>query len=62
MPGPVRRVAPARRSGAVLEAGLGTPICTPAHGTAFDIVGAGKASLNSMRNAYRVARRLTDKA
>ena len=44
--------------GVTLEAGLGIPICTPAHGTAFDIVGSGKASLDSTRNAYRLARRL----
>ena len=36
--------------GVTLEAGLSLPICTPAHGTAFDIVGTG--------NAYRLARRL----
>lgn len=44
--------------GVTLEAGLGIPICTPAHGTAFDIVGKAKASLDSTRNAYRLARRL----
>jgi 4-hydroxythreonine-4-phosphate dehydrogenase len=44
--------------GVTLEAGLGLPICTPAHGTAFDIVGTGAASLASTRNAYRLARRL----
>ena len=44
--------------GVTLEAGLGFPICTPAHGTAFDIVGTGRASLSSTRNAYRLARRL----
>jgi 4-hydroxythreonine-4-phosphate dehydrogenase len=44
--------------GVTLEAGLGMPICTPAHGTAFDIVGTGSASLASMRNAYRLTERL----
>lgn len=44
--------------GVTLEAGLDLPICTPAHGTAFDIVGTGSASLNSTRNAYRLVRRL----
>jgi len=44
--------------GVTLEAGLSLPICTPAHGTAFDIVGTGAASLASTRNAYRLARRL----
>jgi 4-hydroxythreonine-4-phosphate dehydrogenase len=44
--------------GVTLEAGLDLPICTPAHGTAFDIVGSGRASLDSTRNAYRLLRRL----
>jgi 4-hydroxythreonine-4-phosphate dehydrogenase len=44
--------------GVTLEAGLGMPICTPAHGTAFDIVGTGTASPISTRNAYRLARQL----
>jgi 4-hydroxythreonine-4-phosphate dehydrogenase len=44
--------------GVTLEAGLDLPICTPAHGTAFDIVGTGAATLDSTRNAYRLARRL----
>lgn len=44
--------------GVTLEAGLGVPICTPAHGTAFDIAGQGKASIDSTRNAYRLLRRL----
>lgn len=46
--------------GVTLEAGLDVPICTPAHGTAFDIVGTGRASLSSTRNAYRLARRLAE--
>ena len=44
--------------GVTLEAGLDLPICTPAHGTAFDIVGTGRATLDSTRAAYRLARRL----
>ncbi|MGC4152171.1 MAG: 4-hydroxythreonine-4-phosphate dehydrogenase PdxA [Propionicimonas sp.] len=44
--------------GVTLEAGLGLPICTPAHGTAFDRVGRQSASLTSMRNAMALARRL----
>jgi 4-hydroxythreonine-4-phosphate dehydrogenase len=44
--------------GVTLEAGLGIPITTPAHGTAFDIVGTGGASMSSTRNAYRLARQL----
>jgi 4-hydroxythreonine-4-phosphate dehydrogenase len=31
---------------------------TPAHGTAFDRVGAGTASVTSTRNAYLLARSL----
>ncbi|MFC7787739.1 PdxA family dehydrogenase [Microbacterium sp. MAHUQ-60] len=44
--------------GVTLEAGLALPICTPAHGTAFDIVGSGRASLDSTLNAYRLLCRL----
>lgn len=44
--------------GVTLEAGLGLPICTPAHGTAFDLVGTGRANPDSMRNAYHLATRL----
>lgn len=44
--------------GVTLEAGLGLPICTPAHGTAFDLVGKRAADMASMRNAYDLARRL----
>jgi 4-hydroxythreonine-4-phosphate dehydrogenase len=45
--------------GVTLEAGLAIPICTPAHGTAFDLVGTHSAGLSSMRNAYLLARRLS---
>lgn len=48
--------------GVTLEAGLALPICTPAHGTAFDIVGSGRASLDSTLNAYRLLRRLVGAA
>lgn len=44
--------------GVTLEAGLGLPIATPAHGTAFDIVGQGIASPASTHNAYQLVRRL----
>lgn len=47
--------------GVTLEAGLDLPICTPAHGTAFDIVGTRAATLDSTRNAYRLARRLASR-
>ena len=44
--------------GVTLQAGLGHPVCTPAHGTAFDIVGHRTAQLDSTRNAYDLATRL----
>lgn len=44
--------------GVTVEAGIGIPVCTPAHGTAFDRVGTASAGLASMRNAYEIARAL----
>ena len=44
--------------GVTIEGGIGVAVCTPAHGTAFDRVGTGTAALNSMRNAYEIARSL----
>jgi len=44
--------------GVTVEGGLGVAVCTPAHGTAFDRVGAGTASVTSTRNAYLLARSL----
>ncbi|NYF14802.1 4-hydroxythreonine-4-phosphate dehydrogenase [Pseudoclavibacter sp. JAI123] len=46
--------------GVTVEAGLGIAIATPAHGTAFDIVGTGQADTASMFNALDIAGRLTD--
>jgi 4-hydroxythreonine-4-phosphate dehydrogenase len=44
--------------GVTIEGGLPLPVCTPAHGTAFDRVGTGTAALTSTRNAFDLARRL----
>ncbi|WP_432519876.1 4-hydroxythreonine-4-phosphate dehydrogenase PdxA [Kineococcus sp. SYSU DK006] len=41
--------------GVTIAGGLAVPICTPAHGTAFDIVGEGKASIGAMQHAYEIA-------
>ena len=44
--------------GVTVTAGLGTVFTTPAHGTAFDIVGKGVASTGALENALRLAGRL----
>jgi 4-hydroxy-L-threonine phosphate dehydrogenase PdxA len=44
--------------GVTLLAGLPFPITTPAHGTAFDIVGKGVASTGAMAEAFAMAARL----
>lgn len=36
---------------------LDIPLCTPAHGTAYDIAGTGKASETPMVNALKLATR-----
>lgn len=41
--------------GVTVQGGLPVAIATPAHGTAFDLVGKGSASLTSTQNAYDVA-------
>jgi 4-hydroxythreonine-4-phosphate dehydrogenase len=41
--------------GVTVLGGLPVPIATPAHGTAFDIVGQGIASLNATRRAFEIA-------
>jgi 4-hydroxythreonine-4-phosphate dehydrogenase len=41
--------------GVTLLAGLQVPITTPAHGTAYDIAGAGKANLEPTRRALALA-------
>lgn len=45
--------------GVTVEAGLGIAIATPAHGTAFDIVGRGEVDTASMFNAIDIAGRLS---
>jgi 4-hydroxythreonine-4-phosphate dehydrogenase len=41
-----------------VTAGLKTVFTTPAHGTAFDIVGQGRADPGAMEHALRLAARL----
>ncbi|KAK7992610.1 4-hydroxythreonine-4-phosphate dehydrogenase protein [Apiospora saccharicola] len=41
--------------GVTVQGGLPIPVATPAHGTAFDIVGKNLASVTSMQNAFDVA-------
>jgi 4-hydroxythreonine-4-phosphate dehydrogenase len=44
--------------GVTVTAGLRTVFTTPAHGTAFDIVGEGKATTGALEQAVRLAARL----
>ena len=44
--------------GVTVSGGLKTVFTTPAHGTAFDIVGHGKASTGALENAVRLGARL----
>ena len=41
--------------GVTVQGGLPLPIATPAHGTAFDIVGKNLASVTSTQNAFDLA-------
>ena len=41
--------------GVTVQGGLPVPVTTPAHGTAFDIRGQGKAHVGPMRNAWTIA-------
>ena len=45
--------------GVTLIAGYAFPVCTPAHGTAYDIAGQGIANLGATREAMRVAARMS---
>ena len=45
--------------GVTIAAGLPIPVTTPAHGTAFDIVGCGKANPRAMRKAFDVVCRMS---
>jgi 4-hydroxythreonine-4-phosphate dehydrogenase len=44
--------------GVTITAGLATLFTTPAHGTAFDIVGQGRATTGALEQAVRLAARL----
>ena len=44
--------------GVTVHGGLPIPITTPAHGTAYDIAGAGKANPGAMVNAFELACRM----
>lgn len=41
--------------GVTVQGGLPIPVSTPAHGTAFDIVGKNIASISSTQNAFDIA-------
>ena len=45
-------------AGVTVQGGLPIPITTPAHGTAFDIVGQGSANVEPMRHAFLLACRM----
>ncbi|MGE8059225.1 4-hydroxythreonine-4-phosphate dehydrogenase PdxA [Pseudomonas sp. NPDC089547] len=44
--------------GVTVQGGLPIPITTPAHGTAFDIAGLGKANVGATRQAFEIACRM----
>lgn len=44
--------------GVTVQGGLPIAITTPAHGTAYDIAGQGKANVGAMRNAFALAVRM----
>ena len=44
--------------GVTVAGGLPVPITTPAHGTAFDIVGQGKANAEAMTQAFLLAQKM----
>ncbi|RIY02030.1 4-hydroxythreonine-4-phosphate dehydrogenase PdxA [Aureimonas flava] len=46
--------------GVTMMGGLPFPLCTPAHGTAYDIAGKGKADLGATREAFRLAVRMAE--
>ena len=47
--------------GIALLGGFSFPICTPAHGTAYDIVGRGIANVGASRAAFLLAARMASK-
>ena len=46
--------------GVTMMGGLPFPLCTPAHGTAYDIAGKGIADLGATREAFRLAVRMAN--
>ncbi|NML18282.1 4-hydroxythreonine-4-phosphate dehydrogenase PdxA [Azohydromonas caseinilytica] len=44
--------------GVTVQGGLPIPITTPAHGTAYDIAGQGRADVNATANAFAIACRM----
>jgi len=44
--------------GVTVQGGLPIPITTPAHGTAYDIAGLGKANVDATANAFEIAARM----
>jgi 4-hydroxythreonine-4-phosphate dehydrogenase len=44
--------------GVTVQGGLPIPITTPAHGTAYDIAGQGKANVDATANAFEMAARM----
>lgn len=44
--------------GVTVQGGLPIPITTPAHGTAYDIAGQGKADVTATANAFAIAARM----
>jgi 4-hydroxythreonine-4-phosphate dehydrogenase len=44
--------------GVTVQGGLPVPITTPAHGTAYDIAGQGKANVQATANAFAIACRM----
>jgi len=44
--------------GVTVQGGLPVPITTPAHGTAYDIAGCGRADVGAMWQAFQIACRM----
>jgi 4-hydroxythreonine-4-phosphate dehydrogenase len=44
--------------GVTVQGGLPIPITTPAHGTAYDIAGLGRANVDAIANAFQIACRM----
>ncbi|MCH5824166.1 4-hydroxythreonine-4-phosphate dehydrogenase PdxA, partial [Salmonella enterica] len=44
--------------GVTVQGGLPIPITTPAHGTAYDIAGQGRANVDATGQAFRIACRM----